>query len=79
MQDFNGVEHEQWKVWVTLPFLLCTRSGMLGLVSSSKDSCSDSFFFRRSMTLEALLALWNQETGLRTPSPFAEHTWRDSS
>lgn len=32
---------------------------MLGDVNKSRDSCSDSFFLRRSMTFEPLLALWN--------------------
>lgn len=32
---------------------------MLGEVNRSRDSCSDSFFRRRSMTFEPLLALWN--------------------
>lgn len=34
---------------------------MLGDVSKRRDSCSDSFFRRRSMTFEPLLALWNQK------------------
>lgn len=46
---------------VTLPFLLWTLRGMLGDVSRSRDSCSDSFFLSRSITLEPLLALWNWE------------------
>lgn len=48
----------------TFPFLLWTLSGMLGDVNSSRDSCSHSFFLRRSMTFEPLLALWNQVKNL---------------
>lgn len=42
---------------VTLPFLLWTLRCMLGDMSSSRDSCSHSFFLSRSITLGPLLAL----------------------
>lgn len=41
----------------TLPLLLYTLMGRLGDVNRSSDSCSVSFFLRRSMTFELLLPL----------------------
>lgn len=43
--------------WLTFPFLLATLNAILGDMSSSRDSCSDNFFLRRSITLGPLVVL----------------------
>lgn len=49
---------------LTLPLRLCTLKAMLGDMSRSSDSCSDSFFFSRSMALLPLFALcWERPHG----------------
>lgn len=45
-----------WRA-LTLPLRLCTLKAMLGDMSRSSDSCSDSFFFSLSMALLPLFAL----------------------
>lgn len=47
------------RLWwaLTLPLRLCTLKAMLGDMSSSSDSCSESFFFSLSMALLPLFAL----------------------
>lgn len=48
---------------LTLPLLLlCIRMGMVGEVSSSSDCCSCSFFLRRSVALQLLLARWRKHS-----------------
>lgn len=42
---------------LTLPLRLCTLKAMLGDMSRSSDSCSESFFFSLSMALLPLFAL----------------------
>lgn len=51
---------------LTLPLRLCTLKAMLGDMSSSSDSCSDSFFLSLSMTLLPLFALC-RENGIVLP------------
>lgn len=46
---------------LTLPFRLCTLKAMLGDMSRSSDSCSESFFFSLSMALLALFALCGEK------------------
>lgn len=47
------------RLWgtLTLPLRLCTLKAMLGDMSRSSDSCSESFFFSLSMALLPLFAL----------------------
>lgn len=46
---------------LTLAFLWWSLRCMLGDMSSSRDSCSHSFFLSRSITLGPLLALWEEK------------------
>lgn len=50
-------EHDCWGDALTLPLRLCTLKAMLGDMSRSSDSCSESFFFSLSMALLPLFAL----------------------
>lgn len=54
--------YKTFSVWLTLPFLLATLNAMLGDMRSSSDSCSDNFFFSRSITFAPFVVLcrWNR-------------------
>lgn len=59
---------------LTLPLRLCTLKAMLGDMSRSSDSCSDSFFFSLSMALLPLFALCGERPHGHTSIPGARAT-----
>ncbi len=52
-EDENQIRQNSCEsLMLTFPLRLCTLRGMLGEFSSSSDSCSESFFFSLSLTLD---------------------------
>lgn len=59
---------------LTLPLRLCTLKAMLGDMSRSRDSCSESFFFSLSMALLPLFALCGERLHGQISVPGASAT-----
>lgn len=55
-----------------MPLRLCTLKAMLGDMSKSSDSCSDSFFFSLSMALLPLFALCGEKPHSHVSIPGAQ-------